>query len=632
VDAEPSGSRSFPTLAERLARPAAEPERPPIAVWIDGDSPAVLARIAEAAPRGAFVEVIGGDRPVRGLDDLLSLLAEAPGADVVVVEPHRALTAAMLDELAAAAYADSVCATVSYLASAGTDPRRGDIPPPALDAPAWGLVYVRRDALGLALGNARAVDGGGAPGTASLRELLSTLLSTAGLVHRGLGAPARRSTGPSTGPMRVTIDVRHLAGPLTGAQVQSLSLVGALARTGEVELTALAPRQLHPSASPLVEPLRDRVAFSVEPARDRIDVFHLPHQVGSLQELLDCLALGGRFVLTHQDMIADRTPAYFASQRELEDLRRATRAALASADHVAFFSEHAALDAASDGALEPERATVVPLGVDHIRTDGPVEPPEAIAALGGRPFVLVVGTAFQHKNRLFALRVLRELVVELGWQGALVLVGWEVPWGSSVPEERRLLEREPGLRDRVIGLGHVSESEKRSLYRDAALVLFPSLYEGFGLIPFEAAAFGTPCLYARRGSVEEFLPPAGALPSDFAVPETASVILELLERPGTRDALVAEIRASGAALTWDQTARGYLEVYRRALVGPPRPLDREVLRAVGPDGIPLSAMERAVIRVYRRRGGFRRLVDSVVRLGGITSRTARGGRASRGPG
>jgi glycosyltransferase involved in cell wall biosynthesis len=650
---------SFPTLAERLgvADPApATTTGPAPSVWVEGEpTSAGLAALLEAVPAtrvsvirdgvARSVSAVGASeaavadrssRPLRDLDDVQALLGETPGADIVLVDAERGVEAAEVGRLAAVARADSVCASVSFVAPRGAElPALGAIPPPAIDGPAWGLVYIRRDALDLALDNARALDGGTA---GSVRELLSTVLSTAGLVHRRLGGAAEpavaepRGGRPRGSTMHVTVDLRNLAGPVTGAQVQSLALLGALARTGEVRLTALEPSRLHPSVAPLAEPLRADVAFAASVPLGAADVFHRPFQVGALHDLADCLVYGRRFVLTQQDMIGERSPEYFASRAEFEDVRRATAAALASADHVGFFSEHAALDAASERALDPSRATVVPLGVDHIRTDGPLDAPPQVSALGGRPFLLVLGTAFLHKNRLFALRVLRELVAR-GWEGGLLLVGRDAPGGSSVADERRFLAAHPRLAERVCVIGHVTESEKRFVYRNAAVVLFPSLYEGFGLIPFEAAAFGTPCLYAWRGPVREFLPPAGALPPDFSAATTAEEILRLVGDGTATASLVSEIRACGAELTWDRTAAGYREVYRRALEHPERPVARAVVlgAGMGRDGSPLSGTERAVIQVYRRRRGFRRVVDALVRVGALTTRGARLARARRRP-
>ena len=398
-----------------------------------------------------------------------------------------------------------------------------------------------------------------------------------------------------------------------------MNLIRALAETGEVEITALAPERIHAGARSFVESLRGSVRFTTKAPADT-DVFHRPQQLPSRLALVECMTHGRRFVLTHQDMILDRTPEFFHGRDAWQAYRGASRAAFASADHVAFFSTHAALDAASDGFVDPERATVVPLGVDHLAMGGEEELPEQVAALVERPFLLVIGTSLAHKNRVFALRVLRELVVERAWEGALVLAGGDFPWGSSTADERIVLAGEPRLRDRVIDLGHVSEAATRALYRRAALVLFPSLYEGFGLVPFEAAAFGTPCLYAWRGPLREFLPPTGAIPEDYSAESTASRILEILGSSELRTEVVSAIASAGARLTWERTALGYLEVYRRTVEEPPRPLDRTLL-----DTLPLTGGERQLLDVYRLRPSFARTMDWVIRTGTVmtTSRLGR---------
>ena len=52
----------------------------------------------------------------------------------------------------------------------------------------------------------------------------------------------------------------------------------------------------------------------------------------------------------------------------------------------------------------------------------------------------------------------------------------------------------------------MTDSELSWLYRHAALVLFPTLYEGFGLVPFEAAAAGTPCVERLAAQLVRYLP------------------------------------------------------------------------------------------------------------------------------
>ena len=662
----------FPTLAERLDRRApsrdvAVPPKP-LVLLIEADTAPELvsqavARVRATAPPSSLIGIVEGDtartttvadedtddmarwhaHPFRQLGDLRALLDDAPQRDVVVVEPGHELSAETLGRLASAAYADSVCTSVSVVRVADAPPLPSPagigVPPAVIDHPSWGLVYVRRDMLEVALDNAFPADDGTPNESHRLRALLEPVLRGAGFVHRSSSpesstpVPTRRRfrvASSHSSVLRVTMDARSLATYVSGTQMQFLNLLDALARTGEVQLTALTPPEIHPSALPLMEPLRDEVVFADRHSVARADVYHRPHQLRQLGDLRECLTLGRRFVLTQQDMILDRTRVFFPSSEAWTAFRRVTKAALASADQVGFFSEHAALDAASDGLINLDRATVVPLGVDHVQvTEKAAQSLPQLVQFAGRPFLFNLGTALQHKNRLFVFRVLHELVGR-GWEGGLVLAGGDVPWGSSVPDEERFLDRAPHLRERVIRLGTVSEAHKRTLYRDAALTLFPSFYEGFGFVPFESAAFGTPCLYAWRGPVREFLPEVGALPTDFSVPTTATRILQLLSDPLARETLLSQIRSSAASLTWDKTARGYLEVYRRALEHPPRRVDRVVIDVSAQDragGIPLSGMELAVLDVYRRRPGFRTAIDSMIRMGAITTRAARAARA-----
>ena len=142
--------------------------------------------------------------------------------------------------------------------------------------------------------------------------------------------------------------------------------------------------------------------------------------------------------------------------------------------------------------------------------------------------MLVIGNAYRHKNRPFALRVVDALVRMHGWDGAIVFAGGKPDAGSSEPDESAVIRGHPDLAGRAIDLGAVTDSERSWLYHHAALVLYPSLYEGFGLIPFEAAAAGTACAYASRSSVAEYLPPEGALLELGDVGETARRLHALL--------------------------------------------------------------------------------------------------------
>ena len=629
------------TLAEELSEPVLADE--PLTVVLDGADAA--AAVAAMVPEGSRIFAAHGNElrwwdgasqsptvsPWPGTPEGLMALVREGNGDVLFVSDSRLLTPKLLKSLLQAVAIDTACATVSVGESARPIP--AGLPPPGVVAPTRGVALVRRDHLLLALAEAGFV---GRPDVrlvdpASDRGIIATTLASLerpGFVHRGVSrAAVPPPEPPSRSPVvvartatEIVLDGRCLDEPLSGTQVQVLGLaVGLLGAGADVAL--LRPTELHPTVA--AEVARTGVELPMVQRADlgRPDVFHRPFQIRSLHELADCLSIGTRLVLTHQDMILDRTPGYARTIKAWEDYRRATEAALSSADQVGFFSKHAAIDAASEGSLELDRATVVYLGVDHVA--GRVAHENSLIPLDGRPYLLTVGNTFWHKNRLFALRLVQWLIEESGWDGGLVLAG-AAPWrGSSVAAEEILVRETASLHGRVSDLGRVSDADQAALYRGARLVLFPSLYEGFGLIPFEAAHFGTASVYAHRASMQELLPSSGALPS-FDLDAAGPFVLSLLESDARRQRVVAEIRAIARELTWERTAAGYIDVYTRALARRPRPMSRLLLGVTPVGSTPgLTEREAFLIAVYRRRPVFRAAADGVLRVGSLVLRAAR---------
>jgi Glycosyl transferases group 1 len=225
------------------------------------------------------------------------------------------------------------------------------------------------------------------------------------------------------------------------------------------------------------------------------------------------------------------------------------------------------------------------------------EPPPRAEEITAAPFLLCLGADFRHKNRLFAIRLLEQLRGGHGFEGALVLAGPHAARGSSAGEEAAYLTTRPQLARHVIELPPVSEGAKLWLLQRAAAVLFPSVYEGFGFVPFEAAEAGVPCVFASQSSLAEVLPEEAATLVPWDVAESAEHIAEVLRDPGP---LLEAVRGAAARFTWDACARGTLEVYSEAVRGPTREaravaedavgLDLEyasLREAAGPDGLAL---------------------------------------------
>ena len=110
-------------------------------------------------------------------------------------------------------------------------------------------------------------------------------------------------------------------------------------------------------------------------------------------------------------------------------------------------------------------------------------------------------------------------------------------------------------------MGSVSPAAKRWLLRHAEVVLYPTSSEGFGLVPFEAAAFDTPTAYVAFGPLREMLPGVDAC-SGWQVRAFADHVFRLVTNPAAQ---VNQIRAAGAALTWASHADLVLDGYRHTL-------------------------------------------------------------------
>jgi len=384
---------------------------------------------------------------------------------------------------------------------------------------------------------------------------------TANPFARAFGAAERSLRG-----LTVSIDARCLTPILTGTQLHTLEVIAALSHEGGALLRVVVPPDLGDYARSVLDQLSGVEILSagdVGPETERSDVVHRPYQVSSHEDLAFLDVLGERIVITHQDLIGFHNPGYFRSFKAWTSHRRLTMHALALADRVVFFSRVAAEEAIADDLIERERSDVVYIGTDHSldRLPAEEEPPAGLARLGGRPFLLCLGTDFTHKNRPFALRVLEALRRDHEWDGALVFAGPHVDIGSSASEEAAFLAFHPELADVVTDVAAIDEGPKRWLMRNAALMIYPSAHEGFGLVPFEAAEAGVVCAFAAQTSIAELLPSSLALIEQWDPVATATRIAPYLSSEDLRAEHVAAVRAAAAPLTWKQTARGLYGVY-----------------------------------------------------------------------
>lgn len=266
-----------------------------------------------------------------------------------------------------------------------------------------------------------------------------------------------------------------------------------------------------------------------------------------------------------------------------------TRLALASADGIAFNSRHVQQEARSEGVTGPGKpAEVIYNGTDHFRLVGPSQdPPSLPPHVTGSGYILCIGVDFRHKNRRFALQTFVRMCRK-SYGGCLVLAGPQAEFGSSQLHDQECLDQNPDLADRICDLGEVTEAEKERLYRHCSLVLYPSLCEGFGLVPFEAAAAGVPCLSSGMGSLAEVLPEGVEVIEQWDPEVAADQAIALIQDRDRSASLVDALNRRAGEFTWDGVAERLLRLFDR------------VCKSIGSGVLALEAEGSAPLSMVRR--------------------------------
>lgn len=270
-------------------------------------------------------------------------------------------------------------------------------------------------------------------------------------------------------------------------------------------------------------------------------------------------------VLTCHDVIPLVYPNYFSAQQRLA-FRLAHRLALRAAHHVIAVSQATRADLRRFFGLPAQRVTVIPEAADSHYSPRPVY---EIAALRQRyglssNYLLYLGSNKPHKNlvRLIqAWALVRQQ--DAAREVQLVIAG---PWDARYPESKQLAE-DLGLLTSIRFLGPVPETDLPALYSGALILVFPSLYEGFGLPALEAMACGAPVACANTSSLPEVVGDAAPRFDPEDPGALADLLVRLLADPDWRAALREAGLRRAARFSWEETARQTLAVYAAAQSG-----------------------------------------------------------------
>jgi exopolysaccharide biosynthesis WecB/TagA/CpsF family protein len=257
-------------------------------------------------------------------------------------------------------------------------------------------------------------------------------------------------------------------------------------------------------------------------------------------------------LVTVHDLGYEHFPeAHTAAQRRY--LQLSTRYHARAATRIAADSAATRRDLVNLYGANPAKIEVVPLGVDHA-TFRPITDPNHLAAARerystGERFLLYIGTLQPRKNLPRLVRAFASIARDFP-DVTLVLAGGQGWLNDDLQEEIETL----GLSGRVRRPGYVEEADLPALLSAAEALVFPSLFEGFGLPVLEAMACGTPVLTSNTSSLPEVAGHAAILVDPTSEQQIADGMRLLLTQPALRAALRERGLAQAQHFTWERTA------------------------------------------------------------------------------
>lgn len=264
-------------------------------------------------------------------------------------------------------------------------------------------------------------------------------------------------------------------------------------------------------------------------------------------------------ILTVYDMIHEKYPQQYSSR---DPIARWKKRAVQSADTIICISENTRKDLLDHYDTVPtEKVFVTHLGFDalgNLLTDEPASTFRARAVGADMPYILFVGHRAGYKNFAGLLQAYSNSPW-LNQNFALLSFGG----GAFTPAEQALIASSPAP-ERIRQMGG-SDTVLASCYRHAALFVYPSLYEGFGIPPLEAMSMDCPVACSNTSSIPEVVGDAAAFFDPSRVDSLQNTLETVLNTSAISADLVQRGKVRRTQYSWRQCAEQTVDIYRTAL-------------------------------------------------------------------
>jgi glycosyltransferase involved in cell wall biosynthesis len=300
---------------------------------------------------------------------------------------------------------------------------------------------------------------------------------------------------------------------------------------------------------------RARVALPVEVFTGAVDLFHATDFV------LPPTRKHTRTIVTVHDLSFIRVPDT-ATPGLRAYLNVVVPRSARAADHILADSQATKDDLIALYDVPTDKVTVLLSGVDprFFPSGHLLLTTRSKYHIPAKPYLFTVGTVQPRKNYVRLIQALA-LVREQGYDVDLVIAGgkgWlDDPIYAAIDAS--------GLGGYVHLIGFADDVDLPSLYSGAEMVVFPSLYEGFGFPVLEGMASGVPVITSNVSSLPEVAGEAALLVDPYQIEEIASAICQLLDDTDLRNTLTRRGLEQARRFTWERSAAHLQQIYANVL-------------------------------------------------------------------
>jgi len=376
--------------------------------------------------------------------------------------------------------------------------------------------------------------------------------------------------------MKVGLTATMIQGGRSGVAQYVFSLVRELARAGQVDLSVFVLEDELPhfdfakdscrilpvpraAAPPVKNILWHQFTLPKLAAELKLDVLHVP-SYRRLVRSAPCPTVG---------TIHDLAPFHVKGKYDLARMfygRVVVKSLARAQKEIIAVSHCTARDIENFFGIPQTRLHVIHNGIDHDRFfPGDVDAARAWTTekhqLTAPYFLYVSRLEHPGKNHVRLIEAFVEFKKATGSNWQLALGGGDWHGCEAI---KSAAAASPFAND-IRFLGFVPDADLPNLYRAARCMVYPSLFEGFGLPPIEAMACGTPVISSTRGALEEVVADAALVVDPEDVANIARALTSLSTDTALADSLKSRGLTNAVRFHWSRTAAEVTEVYRKSL-------------------------------------------------------------------